>query len=105
MKADLHVHTDCSDGSLSIGEVLELARKNGLTHLAITDHDTVEGLPQAIAMGAGLNITVIPGVEISAADRTTGLKVHILGYNFNPAAPHITRLCTPLLERRRQKSL
>jgi len=105
MRVDLHVHTDISDGSLTTEEVLNLAQKNGLTHLAITNHDTVEGLQQAIQLGDKLRIKVIPGVEISAVDQATGQQVHILGYNFNLEAPHITKLCEPLLARRRQKSL
>lgn len=105
MRVDLHVHTDISDGSLSIVETLELAKKNGLTHIAITNHDTVDGLEQAMYTGIRLGIKVIPGVEISAVDKITGQKVHILGYNFTVEAPHITKLCEPLLERRQQKSI
>lgn len=105
MKADLHVHTDVSDGSLTIVETLTLAKKNGLTQLAITDHDTVDGVQQAIHVGALLGIEVIPGIEISAADEKTGKVIHILGYNFKLAASNITKLCQPLLMRRQEHSL
>ncbi|MEG6586459.1 inositol monophosphatase family protein [Dendrosporobacter sp. 1207_IL3150] len=105
MKIDLHIHTDISDGSLNIFETLVLAKKNGLTHIAITNHDTVEGLQQAIYIGTKMGIKVIPGVEISAVDKITRKKIHILGYNFNLKAPNITKLCQPLLEQRLQKSL
>ena len=47
MKADFHIHTDISDGCSSIEEILNMARESGLTHVAITNHDTVEGLGKA----------------------------------------------------------
>ena len=63
-RIDLHLHTTHSDGSLSPTDVLRLAHKAGVTALAITDHDIVTGIPEAIAAGAELGIEIIPGVEI-----------------------------------------
>lgn len=77
-RIDLHLHTTFSDGSLPPTEVLALAEKAGVTALAITDHDIVEGLPEAMAAGARLGIEVIPGVEISS--RFEDSELHILGY-------------------------
>jgi 3',5'-nucleoside bisphosphate phosphatase len=77
-RIDLHLHTTCSDGSLPPAEVLGLAYKAGVTALAITDHDIVEGLPEAMAAGAHLGIEVIPGVEISSRFEQT--ELHVLGY-------------------------
>ena len=68
IKADLHIHTDISDGSLSTEEVIKKAKEKGLTHIAITNHDTVKGLKEAVELGKKYNIVVIPGVEISAYD-------------------------------------
>ena len=68
IKADLHIHTDISDGSLTTEEVIKKAKENGLTHIAITNHDTVKGLKDAIELGKEYNIVVIPGIEISAYD-------------------------------------
>src|SRR5574342_194850 len=65
-RIDLHLHTTHSDGSLSPAEVLRLAHKAGVTALAITDHDIVSGIPEAIAGGAELGIEIISGVEISS---------------------------------------
>ncbi len=66
-RIDLHLHTTHSDGSLSPAEVLRLARKAKVTALAITDHDIVSGIPEAITVGAELGIEIIPGVEISSS--------------------------------------
>ena len=76
IKADLHIHTDISDGSLSTEEVIKNAKEKGLTHIAITNHDTVKGLKEAVELGKKYNIVVIPGVEISAYDYKRNRKVH-----------------------------
>lgn len=77
-RIDLHLHTTHSDGSLRPAEVLALAQKAGVTALAITDHDIVDGLPEAIDAGTRIGIEVIPGVEISSFDGKS--ELHILGY-------------------------
>lgn len=105
MKADLHVHTNISDGSMDLEEVIALAIKNGVTHLGITNHDTVKGLSEAIHAGKRAGIKVIPGIEISAWDSFTKRKVHILGFNFNEDGKNIKKLCDPILERRHNNSL
>ena len=77
-RLDLHLHTTHSDGSLPPSEVLALAQKAGVTALAITDHDIMDGIPEATAVGAELGIEVIPGVEISS--RYAESEIHVLGY-------------------------
>ncbi len=77
-KLDLHLHTTFSDGSQTPTEVLEMAHKVGVTALAITDHDIVDGLPEAFEAGERLGIEVIPGVEIST--EFNGSELHVLGY-------------------------
>ena len=74
---DLHVHSSASDGSFPPAEVVRLAKEGGLTAMALTDHDTVDGLPEAVAAGESLGVEIIPGVEISA--QFPGGTMHILG--------------------------
>ncbi len=79
MKADLHLHTTASDGRLSPKELVSLAAKVGLDIIAITDHDTIDGVEPALAAAKTFSsITVVPGVEINT-DVPNG-EVHILGY-------------------------
>lgn len=80
-RIDLHLHTTHSDGSFSTGEVMAFAKQAGLTALAITDHDIVDGIPEATAIGKELGIEVVPGVEISS--RLGESELHILGYFLN----------------------
>ena len=77
-RLDLHLHTTFSDGSRTPTDVLTLAGKAQVSALAITDHDTVAGLPEAIAAGRSLGIEVIPGIELSS--RWGQMELHILGY-------------------------
>ena len=72
-----------SDSSFTIEQVLELAKEKGLTHIAITNHDTVKGLKEAIELGKKYGLEVIPGVEISAYDYKRNRKVHLLGYGID----------------------
>ena len=104
MKGDLHIHTDISDGSYNIEEILKMAKQNQLTHVAITNHDTVKGLFNAVKLGEKYNIKVIPGIEISAYDFENNRKVHILGYDFNLTGDNITKLCAPTLKERDENS-
>lgn len=80
-RIDLHLHTTHSDGSYSTREVMTFAKQAGVTALAITDHDIVEGVPEALDIGAELGIEAIPGVEISS--RQGDSELHILGYFVN----------------------
>lgn len=78
MEIDLHVHTTASDGTLTPSQAVHLAKKRQLKAIAITDHDTVDGVKEALEQGKRLSIEVIPGVEISANAKTGSL--HLLGY-------------------------
>jgi predicted metal-dependent phosphoesterase TrpH len=75
---DLHTHSTASDGSYRPADVVRLAKDAGLKAMALTDHDTTDGLAEALAAGAALGVEVIPGVEIST--RHVGDSMHILGY-------------------------
>ncbi|MCR1898085.1 PHP domain-containing protein [Irregularibacter muris] len=75
---DLHVHTLASDGLFTPQEVVQWAYKKNLKAIAITDHDTTDGIEKAIITGKQLGVEVIPGIEINTD--YNGLEVHILGY-------------------------
>ncbi|WP_445323715.1 PHP domain-containing protein [Paenibacillus sp. FSL R7-0312] len=77
-RCDLHSHTQASDGMQPPAENVRLAYEKGLAAVAITDHDTVSGIAEAVEAGKRLGITVVPGVEIST--RTGGKEIHVLGY-------------------------
>ncbi|QRG69066.1 PHP domain-containing protein [Brevibacillus choshinensis] len=104
MKVDLHCHTNLSDCSHSFEEIVELAVKEGVTHLAITNHDTTLGLVQMVEQGKAKGVEIIPGIEISAYDFARNRRVHVLGYYVQPGHPAIDRICSPLIERRHQAS-
>jgi predicted metal-dependent phosphoesterase TrpH len=76
-RVDLHLHSLESDGRLSPAELMKLAHRNGVRRLALTDHDTTQGLPLAIETGSRLGLEVIPGIELSTDIPRT--EVHILG--------------------------
>jgi len=79
MKVDLHIHTTASDGRLTPEEVVRIAAKQGLSVIAITDHDSIAGLePALLAAESFPSLRVIPGLEINT-DIPNG-EVHILGY-------------------------
>jgi len=77
-QVDLHVHTTASDGALTPTQVVQRAARLGLEIVAITDHDTVAGIPEALAAGLLHGVEVIPGVEINTD--VPGAEVHVLGY-------------------------
>lgn len=78
MEVDLHVHTIYSDGTDSPEKIVATAKSMGLRAVAITDHDTVEGIEPAMAAARKYNLEIIPGIEFST--EYMGQEVHILGY-------------------------
>ena len=77
-KADLHVHTNFSDGTFTPGQVVEHAEKIGLSCIAITDHDTVDGIKPALEAARGRDLEIIPGIEFTT--EMDGFEIHMLGY-------------------------
>lgn len=77
-RCDLHTHTLASDGMQSPADNVRLASARGLVAVAITDHDTVSGVEEAVKAGEQYGIQVVPGVEIST--RAGGKDIHVLGY-------------------------
>ena len=80
MSADLHCHTRLSNGSLGIEDLILLAKKRGVTTIAITDHDCLAGTVRGKVIGERHGVTVIPGVELSGTDKTNGQEIHMLCY-------------------------
>lgn len=78
MSADLHLHTRFSDGTFTPEELVAAAQQQGLTALALTDHDTMEGCPATAAAGAAAGIEFLPGIELTSEQN--GRELHILGY-------------------------
>ena len=81
---DLQTHTTASDGALPPAAVVEAAQHAGLHAIAITDHDTVDGLDEATAAGARLGVRVVPGVELSAHYGDD--ELHLLGLHLGDRA-------------------
>ncbi len=77
IRADLHIHTVASDGADSVETVVNRAKTAGLDLMAVTDHDTIASLPEAVKTAEDADIKIIPGIEFSVVH--TG-EMHILGY-------------------------
>lgn len=86
---DLHTHSNRSDGTLPPAEVVVLAAKRGLAGIALTDHDTTDGVEEARAAAGPLGLAVLTGVELSA--ELDGQPVHVLGLAFDPDEPELAR--------------
>ena len=86
---DLHAHTDCSDGLLSPERLVELARNNGLSALAITDHDTLDGYDKAAPHAGAAGLDLVCGIELSGRFRSK--TVHVLGYFLEKPADSVFR--------------
>src|SRR5215212_9895520 len=82
---DLHIHTRHSDGRLTPAAVLEEAARLGLSAVAITDHDVLDGLVEAAAAGERLGVEVVPGIELTT--QWDGRLAHVLGYFLDPGNP------------------
>jgi len=101
-RIDLHSHTTYSDGSHSPEEVVQFAHDAGVTALAITDHDTVEGLPEGIVASERVGIEIVPGIELSS--RYEGRDTHILGYFFDWQDPTLQARLTEQRASRDQRN-
>ena len=78
---DLHAHSTASDGSRSPTDVVREAKRIGLSALALTDHDTLDGIAEATAAGVELGVRIVPGVELSAVEGDS--ETHILGLHLS----------------------
>lgn len=100
---DLHVHSNASDGSCTPAEIVLEAEKMGLTAIALTDHDTVDGIDEAILTADSLNVEVIPGIELSCVWREK--EIHILGLFINHHSSELLDFLESARNRRRTRNL
>lgn len=98
---DLHTHSTCSDGTFTPTEVVEEAAKSGLRAIALTDHDTVDGLEEAIEAGKEYGVEVITGIEFSVAADT---EMHLLGLNFSLDCPEIKNILGEMIIQRDKRN-
>jgi predicted metal-dependent phosphoesterase TrpH len=96
---DLHAHTTASDGSLTPTELVRQASALGLSALAVTDHDTLGGLAEAMAVAREIGLGLLPGVELSVEDNAG--RFHLLGYGFDPQN---SELAETLIDLRRSRA-
>ena len=101
-RADLHCHTNCSDGSLSPEELIFSAKEKGLCGISITDHDTIEAYKTAIDAAQKAGIWIGSGVEFSSVDQ--GTSVHVLGYDFDLENKELHEFCQIHMLRRRDRN-
>ncbi len=99
---DLHTHSTASDGSLTPGELAEEADSIGLTAVALTDHDTVDGLPEFMAAAERLGFEGVRGVELSAQFPLG--TMHLLGYFIRPRDGSLANSLAELKEARRERN-
>ena len=97
---DLHLHSTNSDGSETPEELVALGRRAGVTALALTDHDSMDGVSDFLAACRSEGMTGIAGVEISAAVEEGHGTLHILGYGVNPEHPLVVENLERVLEGR-----
>jgi predicted metal-dependent phosphoesterase TrpH len=120
LRFDLQAHSTHSDGALEAAEVVKRAAAAGVELLALTDHDTVSGVAEAIAAGERHGVRVVPAIEISAVDEGreggesreggeggigTPRELHILGYCIDHSDPAFTERLTEFLADREQRTL
>ncbi|MDO8686157.1 MAG: PHP domain-containing protein [Clostridiales bacterium] len=98
---DLHMHTTASDGSLSPRQLVQEAKNAGLSIISVTDHDTIDGINEALEAGEELGVTVIPGIEISTEFKP---EMHILGYFRRENCSRIEDVAARLVEYRNERN-
>jgi 3',5'-nucleoside bisphosphate phosphatase len=104
---DLQSHSTNSDGALAAAEVVKLASEAGVELLALSDHDTISGVAEAIEAGERYGVRVVPAVEISAVDADSPVprELHILGYKIDYTGPPMTDRLVDFLADREQRTL
>lgn len=98
---DLHCHSTASDGLLTPAGLVAYASERGVSTIALTDHDSTNGVAEAMAIGAELGVAVIPGVELSS--EIEGLQAHILGYFVDPASESLQQEFVWMNQGRRER--
>ncbi len=99
---DLHLHTNYSDGLLTPSQVVIKAKEAGLRAVGIVDHDTIDGIAEAVETGSRIGIEVVPGVELSS--QYNGKDVHILAYYFDPNHANLKKYLQKFREERYKRA-
>ncbi|RBP99062.1 PHP domain-containing protein [Bifidobacterium xylocopae] len=99
---DLHCHTVFSDGTVDPQGLVDSALRLGLGGVAITDHDTAQGWPEAGQAARSADFPVLPGTEITTDDQ--GVSVHLLGYGYDPGDHALARLFTQTRQARLERA-
>ncbi|MBR3781479.1 MAG: PHP domain-containing protein [Clostridia bacterium] len=98
---DLHTHSLKSDGSMTPAEVVEEAKRAGLAAIALTDHDSVDGVREAVEAGEKLGVEVIPAIEFSVMSKT---ETHILGYFIDIENPDLKEMLKEVVDLRIERN-
>ncbi len=101
-KVDLHVHSDRSDGRAPPAGVITAAKQKGLEVVALTDHDTIAGLGEAMIAAAKLDVAFVPGIEFSCYDETG--STHLLGYFIDPSHAGLVEYLQEACEKRASRA-
>ncbi len=101
MRVDLHMHSTASDGLFSPRELVRMAAERDVRYIALTDHDTVDGLSEARDAARLYDISVIPGIELSCEGAQ---EVHLLGYGIDKDSPRWKEFLGLLQQERRQRA-
>jgi len=104
MPVDLHVHTTASDGVCTPSEVVAESLALGLSAIAITDHDSVAGVAEALEAARGTVLTVIPGVELSVLG-PDGSDAHLLGYLIDHTSDELVQILDTLRDERQARAM
>lgn len=107
LQIDLHIHSTASDGTLSPIEILRLAHQLNLGAIAITDHDTMAGVKDALAQGIPPSLKFLTGVEISVLPPPSFSNLgsfHILGYSIDPDNTILNHTCSELQQARKNRN-
>lgn len=99
---DLHTHSTCSDGSMTPSELVKHAAENNLAAIALTDHDTVNGVEEAVNQGLLSGVEVVPAIEFSVRSAT---ETHILGYFIDIKNPHLVSILDEIIEKRIERNV
>ncbi len=99
---DLHTHSNCSDGQYSPAEVVQQAKARGINLLALTDHDTADGILAAEAAAYACGIRFLSGIEFSTAGRA---RQHLLGYGIDPHNEKLLQACAEFADRRQARAM
>ncbi len=102
-RADLHIHSTFSDGTLTPEEIVHLAKKIGLQGLSITDHDTIDAYQTLPSLAKEHSLEILTGVEFSS--HHLGQSVHILGYNIDIDNENLKSFCKSHQDRRKERNL